>query len=77
MFDQLTLLYCPIRPATTLRQALEVDVVAVAPNVICLVLSNWYWPTKSSSGQPAHPEPIVPLFRAVVTVMAKWLYIQP
>ncbi len=25
----------------------------------------------------SNPKPIIPLFRAVVTVMTKWLYIQP
>ncbi len=35
------------------------------------------WVGQSKAVPVSYPQPIIPLFRAVVTVMAKWLYIQP
>ncbi len=50
--------------------------LAVATKVVCVILSNCSWAIKAVLD--SHPEPIIPgpLFRVVVTVMAKWLYIQ-
>ncbi len=48
--------------------------LAVAAKVVFgLVLVN----VSANQNQFRYPKPIIPLFRAVVTVMAKWLYIEP
>ncbi len=35
------------------------------------------WFGQSKAVPVSYPKPIIPQFHAVVTVMAKWLYIQP
>ncbi len=42
--------------------------------------NKWFWVPgvgQSKAVPDSDQEPIIPLFRALVTVMAKWLYIQP
>ena len=41
----------------------------------CSRFDKWFGQSKAVPVN--YPKPIIPLFRAVVTVMAKWLYIQP
>ncbi len=54
----------------------EVAVLAVAAKVV--VVSFWEMVSGQSKTVPvSHPKPIIPLFRAVVNVMTKLLYIQP
>ena len=63
--------HCPI---PQLLLTLEVAVLAVATSRFGLVFVTGL--SQSKAVPFSHPKPIIPLFRAVVTVMAKWLCIE-
>ena len=65
--------HCPISTATThIGSSCACN---GGQSHFCLVLVNGLGQSKAVP--VSHPKPIMPLFHAVVTVTAKWLYIQP